>query len=300
MWPTGLYDLYAVIADFHDAAPAASRSTSSRARRRSCSPDPRRRARRDLHRRRSRRASATSSPRRCCPRTSSSARCRLGHSLAGAGPRDLRSSSTGLDLVTLPRELGATPAARARRSTTTALDAAQRLRSARSMGAVRGARLERAMGVAVIPRSAAEEPGPPIELRPIGAAAVHVAGRARLARAPALEPPGRRRLLALAIARGRRAAAPRGTVTCAAPPACRYRRPSPWHATGQISSSPTARGRPRRRPRRPRTSPPASAGSSSGCARTSPRRGRRSAPRSRRRCWRATSTRRPGSAWRRR
>ena len=75
MWPTGLYDLYAVIADFHDQH-RASRSTSSRARRRRCS----RRSAPTSSTRSSPRStptrSATSSPRRCCPRRSSSARCR--------------------------------------------------------------------------------------------------------------------------------------------------------------------------------------------------------------------------------
>ena len=49
------------------------------------------------------------------------------------------------------------------------------------MAAVR-ALASKGLGVAVMPRSVAEQPGPPIELRPIGPEPAHVAGRARLAR----------------------------------------------------------------------------------------------------------------------
>jgi Bacterial regulatory helix-turn-helix protein, lysR family len=78
MWPTGLYDLSAVIADFHEQAPGGSRSTSSRERRRSSS----RSCTQTSSMRSSRRSIptswATSTPRRSSPRRSSSARCPLG------------------------------------------------------------------------------------------------------------------------------------------------------------------------------------------------------------------------------
>src|SRR5204863_2905889 len=67
------------------------------------------------------------------------------------------------------------------------------------MGAVR-ALVSKGMGIAVIPRSAAEEPGPPIELRPIGPepftwpVALVWRGRRR-------QPPAAKAFLALAIER---------------------------------------------------------------------------------------------------
>jgi len=70
------------------------------------------------------------------------------------------------------------------------------------MGAVR-ALVSKGMGVAVIPRSAAEEPGPPIELRPLRPIGpqpftwpVALVWRARRR-----QPPAAKAFLALAIAR---------------------------------------------------------------------------------------------------
>ena len=107
--------------------------------------------------------------------------------------------------------------------------------------------------------------------------------------------------------RGRRRAAP-GTVTI------RARTPAPPATAGgpgrALSCPPRGQrlaGPLHHRPRRPRPPPSpsrcarsAGAASSAGCARTCARRARRSAPRCRRPCSRATSTRRRGSAWRRR
>ena len=52
------------------------------------------------------------------------------------------------------------------------------------MGAVRGL-ASKGLGIAVMPRSVAEQPGPPIELRADRARPAHMADRARLARRPA-------------------------------------------------------------------------------------------------------------------
>ena len=67
------------------------------------------------------------------------------------------------------------------------------------MGAVR-ALVSKGMGVAVIPRSAAEQPGPPIELRPIGPEPF-TWPVALVWRATRRQPPAAKALLALAIAR---------------------------------------------------------------------------------------------------
>jgi DNA-binding transcriptional LysR family regulator len=67
------------------------------------------------------------------------------------------------------------------------------------MGAVR-ALVSKGMGVAVIPRSAAEEPGPPIELRPIGPEPF-TWPVALVWRATRRQPPAAKAFLALAIAR---------------------------------------------------------------------------------------------------
>ena len=111
--------------------------------------------------------SARSSPPRCCGRRRSSSRCRRAIPLCDAARVTFEELGGG-GPHRLSRELGPShvawsarwPSATSSRATRSSAPRWRRCASLASKG----------LGVAVIPRSVAEEPGPPIELRPIGAA----------------------------------------------------------------------------------------------------------------------------------
>jgi DNA-binding transcriptional LysR family regulator len=194
MWPTGLYDLYAVIADFHKQHPGVAihfvegtqeellaqiRADELDAIFTAVDPD----ALGDEFA-----ATLLSEEEFVCTLP-------IGHPLS-AQDQVTFSQLAGMDLVTYREN-----SALRRRLEQTLDDHGLTPRNAficTEMGAVR-ALVSKGMGVAVIPRSAAEEPGPPIELRPIGPAPftwpVALVWRARRR-----QPPAAKAFLALAIA----------------------------------------------------------------------------------------------------
>ena len=123
------------------------------------------------------------------------------------------------------------------------------------MGAVR-ALASKGLGVAVIPRSVAEEPGPPIELRPIGPEPPDLADRARLARRP---PPDRRRARRSSRSRSTTRRRPRRPVLRAAYGRVSGLRRRAWR---RARASPTARSAPRPPRRRARAAARRSRGGS--------------------------------------
>jgi DNA-binding transcriptional LysR family regulator len=194
MWPTGLYDLYAVIADFHKQHPGVAihfvegtqeellaqiRADELDAIFTAVDPD----ALGDEFA-----ATLLSEEEFVCTLP-------VGHPLA-VQDQVTFAQLAGMDLVTYREN-----SALRRRLERTLDDHGLKPRNAficTEMGAVR-ALVSKGMGVAVIPRSAAEEPGPPIELRPIGPEPftwpVALVWRARRR-----QPPAAKAFLALAIA----------------------------------------------------------------------------------------------------
>ena len=199
MWPTGLYDLYAVIADFHAQHPGVAihfvegtqedmlaqiRADELDAIFTAVDPD----ALGDEFA-----ATLLSEEEFVCTLP-------VGHPLAAQDHVTFQQLA-GLDLVTYREN-----SALRRRFEQTLGDHGLTPRNAficTEMAAVRTL-VSRGMGVAVIPRSAAEEPGPPIELRPIGPQPftwpVALVWRARRR-----QPPAAKAFLALAIARADKA-----------------------------------------------------------------------------------------------
>jgi DNA-binding transcriptional LysR family regulator len=199
MWPTGLYDLYSVIADFHEQHPgiamhfvegtqeellAQIRADELDAIFTAVDPD----ALGDEFA-----ATLLSEEEFVCTLP-------VGHPLA-AQDHVTFPQLAGFDLVTYREN-----SALRHRLELTLDDHGLTPRNAficTEMGAVR-ALVSKGMGIAVIPRSAAEEPGPPIELRPIGPTPftwpVALVWRARRR-----QPPAAKAFLALAIARAEEA-----------------------------------------------------------------------------------------------
>ena len=194
MWPTGLYDMYAVIADFHEQHPGVAihfvegmqeellaqiRADELDAIFTAVDPD----ALGDEFA-----ATLLSEEEFVCTLP-------VGHPLA-AQQHVTFQQLAGLDLVTYREN-----SALRRRLEATLDDHGLKPRNAficTEMGAVR-ALVSKGMGVAVIPRSAAEEPGPPIELRPIGPQPF-TWPVALVWRATRRQPPAAKAFLALAIA----------------------------------------------------------------------------------------------------
>jgi DNA-binding transcriptional LysR family regulator len=199
MWPTGLYDLYSVIADFHDQHPGVAmhfvegtqedllaqiRADELDAIFTAVDPDA---LGEDFA------ATLLSEEEFVCTLP-------VGHPLAEQDHVTFPQLA-GLDFVTYREN-----SALRRRLEATMGERGLEPRNAficTEMGAVR-ALVSKGMGVAVIPRSAAEEPGPPIELRPIGpepftwpVALVWRAGRR--------QPPAAKAFLTLAIERAEQA-----------------------------------------------------------------------------------------------
>jgi len=195
MWPTGLYDLYSVIADFHDQHPGVAihfvegtqdellqqiRGDELDAIFTAVDPD----ALGDEFA-----ATLLSEEEFVCTLP-------VDHALATQSHVTFQQLA-GLDLVTYREN-----SALRRRLEHAMGDHGLAPRNAficTEMGAVR-ALVSKGMGVAVIPRSAAEEPGPPIALRPIGPEPF-TWPVALVWRADRRQPPAAKAFLALAIAR---------------------------------------------------------------------------------------------------